>query len=194
MPTRRTTRTTARRPRRKLIWARTTHTALINPGGQLVSTPLATFETTYGAQLIGATLMAVRGVVCVTLRGPTVIGGNPAIGRVRMGMRITDHSDLAPVDYALGAMYGNQAHADWFLFEPFCLDNAGTIATATDEVDTTAASEIRQINCRARRRFQELDQTLEMIVGSPAPGAGPPPENTTPISYNADLSILIALP
>ena len=185
-------RSTSRRPRRKLVWARHAGRVQLNPGGLLALAPLSTFEGIYAANLVGCTLMGVRGVITATVKGPTGVGGAQGIAGCRVGMRITDHGDLAPQDYAIGAMYGNQAHADWFLFEPFCLDNAGTIAAATDEVDTTAASEIRQIRNKSMRRFQELEQTVEMILGTPDPAGGLP--NQCPISVSWDLSLLIALP
>lgn len=176
--------------RRKLIWVRDASSLTVNPGGLLARAPLQSFEGSLGAQLIGATVTRVRGVVAATLRGPTG-AGDPAIASVRMAMRITDHGDLAPQDYAIGALYGNQAQADWFFFEPFAL-MSGSLATDLDEADNTSGSEIRRIDVRSKRRFDELDQTVEMLIGAPAIAG--PPVNTCGMALRWDLSFLIMLP
>ena len=167
---------------------------IVNPGGTFNGLPLNNFETLYGANLIGATVMRVRGVISATLVGPTTPVNAQAYAAIRCGMRVTDHSDVAFGDYQVGAMFLNQAHADWFMFEPFMLDNAGTIAASTDEVDTTAASEIRHVDVKARRKIEELEDTLEFLVGAPPPASAQPPENTAGVRVRWDLSILVALP
>lgn len=179
-----------RAPRRKLVWARNAMGVVVNSGGTFSHFPLAQFEGTFGAQLIGCTIMRIRGVASAALVGASV---GEAFAAVRLAARITDHADLAPTDYAIGAMFGNQAQADWFMFEPFMLDNSG-VTLANEEVDTTSASEIRQIDVRARRKFEELDQTLEILVGAPAPASTQPPFNTAGVRVRWDLSYLIALP
>lgn len=180
----------SRGPRRKLVWARHASSVLVNEGGLLSIFPLSAFEGTYGAQLIGSTVMRVRGVICVALFGSSA--GTPANGAIRVAARITDHADLAGQDYTIGALYGNQAQADWFMFEPFLLDNGGAALNGTEEGDMTSASEIRHIDVRARRKFQELDQTVEMLIGSPAVDA--PPGFSSSVRVSLDLSFLIALP
>lgn len=177
-------------PRRKLVWARHASSVLVNEGGLLSIFPLSQFEGTYGAQLIGSTVMRVRGVICCALFGGSSL--TPANGAIRVAARITDHADVAAQDYAIGAMYGNQAQADWFMFEPFLLDNGGGALNGSEEADMTSASEIRHIDVRARRRFQELDQTVEMLIGSPAVDA--PPGFSSAVRVSLDLSFLIALP
>lgn len=184
-------RSRSRRPQRKLIWARHASLVTLAPGGLLALAPLQELETTYGAQLIGATIMRVRGVISATIAGTS---DGDAFSAFRIGMRVTDHADNAPQDYAIGAMYTFQAHADWFLFEPFMLDNSGA-SVAGEEVDTTAASEIRLVDVKARRKIQELDQTVEMVIGSPSP-TGPItlPKASVNTRVRWDFSILVALP
>lgn len=177
------------RAKRKLVWVRNAFGVVVNPGGQFNSFPLGQFEGSYGAQLIGCTVMRVRGVITCCIAGAST---GQAIAAVRVALRVTDHADLNQTDYALGAMYGNQAQADWFMFEPFMLDNSG-VSIVNEEVDSTTAGEIRHIDVRARRKIQELDQTLELFVGAPAPGSTQPPENTAPVRVRGDLSYLVAL-
>ena len=165
---------------------------IINPGGTFQHFPLGQFEGTFGAQLIGCTVMRIRGVASAAIVGDPTPSVAEAYAAVRLGARIIDHVDIAPTDYAVGAMYGNQAQADWFMFEPFMLDNSGT-TTAGQEVDTTSASEIRMIDVKARRKIDELDQTVQILAGAPAPGSTQPPENTVGVRLRWDLSFLIAL-
>lgn len=183
----------SRPARRKLVWVRNAQGVVINPGGTFSSFPLGQFEGSYGAQLIGCTVMRIRGVMSACIVGNATPAGSEAYAAVRFAIRITDHSDLAIGDYAIGALYGNQAQADWFCFEPFMLDNGGT-TTAGNEVDTTAASEIRRIDVKSRRKLEELDQVVEILAGAPAPGSTQPPENTAGVRLRWDLSYLVALP
>lgn len=182
-----------RRPRRKLIWARDSDGVIIPV--DTVSTfnryLLDSFETDYGANLIGCTIMRVRGVITAALAGDSDTQDGYAAARV--GMRITDHADLDQTDYAEGAMYGGQAQADWFFFEPFMLD-AGSDIAAGDHAELTSGSEIRHIDVRSRRRIGELQETLELIAGRPASTSTSPPFNTMAIRLRWDLSVLIALP
>jgi len=182
-----------RAPRRKLVWVRNAQGVVIGPGGNFSSFPLGQFEGSYGAQLIGCTIMRIRGTMSACIVGNATPAGTEAFAAIRFGIRITDHADLALGDYAIGAMYGNQAQADWFCFESFMLDNGGT-TTAGNEVDTTAASEIRRIDVKSRRRLDELDQVVEILAGAPAPGSTQPPENTAQVRLRWDLSYLVALP
>ena len=185
-------RVAVRRPRRKLVWVRNAGGVVVNPGGHLSTFPLQGFETSYGAQLIGATIMRVRGVITCTITDSQPPAAQ-AYAALRFAMRMTDHSDPLQQDYAVGAMYGTQQYADWFMFEPFMLDNAGA-ATLGEEVDTTSASEIRIVDVKARRKIDELGVTAEILIGSPAPGSTNPPESTAGVRCRWDLSILVALP
>lgn len=182
------------RPRRKLVWVRTADGIVIPDDGTVgtqVRYPLTQFEGTYGANLIGCTVLRVRGVITAVLTGDT--GITQSYAAVRFAMRVTDHADLNLGDYQEGALYGNQAQADWFLFEPFMLDNSTDI-TSGEEPETVTAGQIRMVDVKARRKVEEVDQTLELLCGRPVTTSTQPPANVGDVRVRWDLSILVALP
>jgi len=73
------------------------------------------------------------------------------------------------------------------------LDALGAIA-AEDIAEATAASEVRRIDVRSRRKLGELNETLELLAGRPVTGGQDPPANTMAVRLRWDLSILVALP
>ena len=185
----------SRSNRRKLVWARDANGLVLPvdaPGDPQRFFPLSNFESDYGAGLIGCTIMRIRGVITAALVGDTEVGVQ-GYGACRVAARITDHVDANSTDYVDGTMYGTQAQADWFMFEPFMLDAGGEIASG-DSAEASAAMEIRHVDVRARRRLDELNQTLEMLVGRPAEDSTFPPFNTMPVRVRYDLSVLVALP
>lgn len=187
-------RPAARRPKRKLVWVRYFDGAILDPEGvntdqALIRYPLGQFEVDYGAQLLGATVMAVRGPVTATIVEPAASQTVEAFACARFAMRVIDVSDQDN-NYDYDAIYNDQAHADWFLWEPFCLHNSGIISSL-EEAEATSGSEIRMLNNRSRRKIEELDQTIELHIGVPSTGSN---HNNCFIHFFWDLSILIALP
>jgi len=183
------------RPKRKLVWARDANGVVLpidEPGGTQRFFPLSNFEGDYGAGLIGVTIMRIRGVITAALVGDTesLVQG---YGAARFVARVTDHVDANSTDYVDGTLYGSQAQADWFMFEPFMLDAHGEIPSG-EIAEASAASEIRHVDVRARRRLDELSSTVEVLVGRPEEDSTFPPFNTMPIRLRWDLSILVALP
>lgn len=176
------------------MWARDANGVVLpitEPGGTQRFFPLSNFEGDYGAGLIGCTIMRIRGVITAALVGDTnLVQG---YGAARFVARITDHVDANSTDYVDGTLYGSQAQADWFMFEPFMLDAHGEILSG-DIAEATAASEIRHVDVRARRRLDELSSTMEVLVGRPEEDSTFPPFNTMPMRLRWDLSVLVALP
>lgn len=196
MPTRRSSsrRGFRARPRRKLIWARHADGIIIptgDPAGTQGRYLLEHFEDRYDADLIGCTIMRIRGTITAALVGDS--DAQEGYAAIRCGARVTDHADLDQTDYANNAMYESQAYADWMMFEPFMLDASGAIDSG-EIAEASAASEIRRVDVRAKRRLQELNETLELLVGRPATDSSEPPFNTMAARVRWDLSILIALP
>jgi len=184
----------ASRPRRKLVWARHADGIVIptaDPAGTQNRYLLEDFETRYSADLIGCTIMRIRGVMSAGLVGDS--DTEEGYAAIRVGVRVTDHADIDQTDYSNDAMYDTQAYADWMLFEPFMLDALGAIA-AEDIAEATAASEVRRIDVRSRRKLGELNETLELLAGRPVTGGQDPPANTMAVRLRWDLSILVALP
>jgi len=177
----------ARRPttqRRKLVWARLSQVATVTTGVPPAlntparSSPLAGFETSYGAQLVGATIMRVRGAIA--------IAGQPTEGvHLRACMFIGDEIDIVRgatnADNAFDAV---SASRDYFMMEPFY---ANTAAAAT----LTAGSELhgRLIDIKSHRKLDELNQSLVYDISAVSLGVAN--QNLTVVS---NLSILVALP
>jgi len=177
------------------VWARHADGIVIpvdDPAGTQNRYILGFFEGTYGADLIGCTIMRIRGVMTAALVGDTETS-TEGYAAIRCGVRVTDHADINQTDYANDAMYASQEYADWMLFEPFMLDAIGEIPSG-DIAEATAASEIRRIDVRAKRKLGELGETLELVAGRPATNSGDPPANTMAVRLRWDLSILVALP
>lgn len=100
--TRRVSRGTAKR--RKLVWARVIAQDVDVAANTSVFTNLTSaFETLYGAQLIGATVMRIR----LRFFNPAANVGLPII----YGVRINNDSQFDNLDNASGP--GTDAHADW---------------------------------------------------------------------------------
>lgn len=184
----------ALKPRRKLVWARHSDGIVIpvdDPAGTQNRYLLDDFETRYSADLIGVTIMRIRGVMTAGLVGDS--DAQEGYGAIRVGVRVTDHADINQTDYSNDAMYDTQAYADWMLFEPFMLDALGAIASG-DIAEATAGSEVRRIDVKSRRKLGELGETLELVAGRPVTGGVDPPANTMAVRLRWDLSILVALP
>jgi len=182
------------RPRRKLVWARNADGIVIpvdDPAGTQNRYLLEHFETRYDADLIGCTIMRIRGVMTAALVADS--DAQQGYAAIRCGIRVTDHADVDQTDYANSAMYEGQAYADWMAFEPFMLDAIGVIESG-DIAEATSASEIRKIDIRSKRKLQELGETLELVAGRPSDSSSEPPFNTMAVRLRWDLSILVALP
>jgi len=196
MATRRSSsrRALSRAPRRKLIWARHSDGLVIpvdDPAGTQNRYILGHFEDIYDADLIGCTIMRIRGVISAGLVGDS--DTQQGYAAIRCGIRVTDHADQDQTDYANDAMYESQAYADWMAFEPFMLDALGDIESG-EIAEATAGSEIRRVDVRSKRKLQELGETLELVVGRPATDSADPPFNTMAVRVRWDLSVLVALP
>lgn len=138
MAARRTvSRGTARRsPRRKLVWARVTGLNVdITAGTATFTNALATFETAYGASLLGCTIMRVRGMI---------YPGTQADGGVIVaGLRVMEDSEFT-VGYTAAAGPGTDLHADWMYWEAI----------------PSSRNEGHYFDVRAMRKIDELSQGL----------------------------------
>jgi len=162
--------------RRKFVWVRHTVTAAVT-NQVLGSDLLSQFETDYGAQLIGCTVVRIRGIVFAT----TAQEGAGA-DHFRMAARVESGRGLdltAALPAAAGPFDGE--NADWMLWQPFFQVRplAGTI-----DGDLVG----RVIDVRASRKLEELDERLVMFV---APNPAAPAVAWT---YGWDLSIGVKLP
>lgn len=133
---------------------------------------LAGFSTRYGADPLGCTLVRVRGVIAVS---STSAAGIP----VTVGIRVGQDRDATLTDTEQNPETSGQ-YLDWLMFEPFL---SGTNAAPGQGTDVAA----RMVDVKARRKLEELDQTLILNAGSSSATV-----STQNLFYN--LSMLLALP
>lgn len=145
MATYRRRRTTgSRSPSRKFVWARTA-------GGAIVTAPdgnqfngyardlLIDFKNAYGADILGATIMRIRGVV----RWDTGAIAENETQQGAMGVRVYTEPNIQT---AVGVR--ENPHADWMLYEPF-------LGNQLDD-----EHQYRTIDAKANRKLEELGQGL----------------------------------
>lgn len=160
--------------RRKWVWARAGVVQLaVGPNGVSRTNLLADFEQLYGAQLIGTTVMRIRGTVAVTT---SAVGG---FQRLRMAAKVESTQDPAPT--SVDGPYGSP-HDDWMLWEPFIVNGASTAYYGND----VAA---RVIDVQSARRLDELGDELQLWFQ-----AGPDNQAATQVAVSYELSIGLKLP
>ncbi len=143
---RRFTGVSARRaPARKMVWARAAVEGTATGGATLNANLLGNFESVYGANLIGATIIRVRGVVMVT--------GSSLDTRHTLGCVIGKQDDVWT-----GNGPETDRYLDWFVYEPF--------ATSTDAGSTGSSFDRRVIDSRSARKMEELDQQAWLVLQS----------------------------
>jgi hypothetical protein len=99
---------------------------------------LADFESTYGANLIGATVARVRGAISMV---PTVAGASQAIFAARVSLDSDATAGNGPYD----AQY-----ADWSMYEPFVYNDAGV-------ADAEQAT-VRVVDVKSMRKLDEVNE------------------------------------
>lgn len=141
----RTSRTRGGRTRtssRKLIWARgIAQNTDIAANSSVFSNLTATFETAYGAELIGCTVMRMR----FKFFTPPANAGLPII----YGVRVMTTSQFDNLDNPSGP--GTDLHADWATW--------GMMNTGADGA-------IEEVDVKAMRKFEELGQGLVLGVSN----------------------------
>lgn len=123
------------------MWARTVQTQLVPAGAPdgFQANLLADFEASYGADMLGITVMRIRGEFITT--------NAPAI----WGIRVFSEPTLADLDDAQGPV--SSPHLDWMMYHPTSL------LPATPELRTV-------VDVRAMRKIDELGQGLLLHVQS----------------------------
>ena len=167
MARRRYTTRVSRDTRRKFVWGRFTVNQTIQPAQVVRYDLMDDFNTRYGADLLGATVVRIRGGMQVRSTNPgeeliwTAIvqpdSGDPNIG-----------PDEGPIQ---------NAFADWMMVEPF--------ATSGPNADSVTAA--RLVDCQASRKMEELGESLFGYAAAPAGNVGN-------LEFWAYLSIGLKLP
>lgn len=159
-------------PTRKFVWARTASRGII-PAGPNVNqlALLGEFETRYGASLIGATVMRVRGEILIG-RTTDVALDAIVVGGIRVVTQTTDPADIE----GEGPLVDPEA--DWMAVFPVILQRA---------LGSTVDSGIHRIavDVKSARRLEELQQKLYMFWSQ---------DGTNSVDIIAHLSIGLKLP
>ena len=140
MAIRRGTRRSTTTSTRKWVWARATYRFQLGPNAITQANLLSDFEVAYGAQLIGSTVMRIRGVLSCYSVSATVYNTS------RVGVIV----ERQPV--VLAGPY-TQPHADWMLYEPLVSGPQNAFGPAS-----------RVIDVKSSRKIEEISDQLTMVV------------------------------
>jgi len=133
------------------VWARTPLTSVDASGTSTNSDALVTFTTALGSDLIGTTIVRVRGVLRAAV--PTLSADTLLV----VGLRIVDQLS-APTDGPITA-----PHDDWFMYWPFTVVNS----TAGSGGNATVSQEGR-IDNQSSRKLDEVGQMCQLCIQASA--------------------------
>lgn len=158
-----------RSSRRKVVWARSIVNDLTVPTTGVVTNFLASFETDYGANLIGSTVIRIRGLIGAS---PNVSTGP---SQLVLGVRVNSDATVA-----LGNGPFDQPHLDWMGWEPFIFRFGGITGNEMNRDDAVS----RQVDIKSQRKLEEINEQLSVWSQGN--------QQAWTVSWN--LSILLKLP
>jgi len=132
------------RPRRKRVWGRFFTNSSIIAGGDVKLTPLGDFETAYGANLIGATVVRLIGEIGVLSTVATV--------SVQHGIMIGSATVTA------GQVTPLNRYEDWMYWDSFMSAGAGFSAPEPMRP--------HRFDLHGARKLEEIDQELQWLLHS----------------------------
>lgn len=135
---------------RKFVWARRLILNATVPANSAVFSDLLTdFQTALGADVVGTTIVRIRGMWQITDTSPLV-----------MGVRIMTQSSFPNLDPATQGPAQDQ-YADWFAYQPLMTNNPSVTDFTTQEIDI-----------RSSRKMEEIGQGLLLAVDNPTATPG----------------------
>lgn len=169
------------------MWARAVNPVLAVPYGAAgaVVSPLRQdllqpFEADYGADLLGSTIMRVRGIAGISSLDGTAVNDSVL---VQLTMFIgTENQILRGPDANDSSFSAVSNEIDYFAFEPFHVRNSAT-RLITGDVQS------RLIDVKSHRKLQELNQSLVLDIAAAASSVA-----VGTVSFFFDFSVLVALP
>lgn len=148
-----------------MVWARSSTSQALASNVDFSANLLAGFETAYDANLIGATVIRIRGLIAAEVTTVDAVWDELRFG-ARVGSSVDDAAVVNPTSVP---------HEDWMLWEPF-----GAFAVGNE-----GGAAIRVIDVKAMRKIEEIDQQLTMTVSG---------FTTAAWQFGWSLSILLKLP
>ena len=159
-------RNTRRTPQRKFVWARTQHIFAVGSDQRNYGVDLLQqFQQEYGAQLLGATVVRIRGFILpfMTETFAGTVSGTSGI--------IVDSNDA---DFEVGGPNdGNnntplvRDHDDWLAWLPWAFTSQAT----TGYIDVATWNQTASpwaVDIKSSRKIEELGETLWMFNNMPA--------------------------
>lgn len=174
-----------RRPRRKVVFARYITTLSNQTAGTAITfVPLADFETEYGAQLLGATIVRIRGTITVRNRGQVTASplADFAYGLMVSDIQVQDMAAQHPNPGFQTA--NNDRFASWMWIESFHIPTP--IATVVGDAALNPWVQ-RDFDVRAKRVLRQLEDQLIL-------GIWPGTAATNNLDIGIAMSIAVALP
>lgn len=159
-------RRSRRAPLRKFVWARWQGSMNASGGAQAGGAnpgairPLSQFEQEYGANLIGATVTRMRGVIYPDQRGAgsAIHGVLSAAVEAREELFHLDGTVIGPDEVSdSGPLLS--PHKDWFMYFPYF-----SPSTQSQMVSANATGSAMAFDVRSNRKVEELGQTLHMYI------------------------------
>lgn len=158
---RRRGRSTRRAPLRKFVWARS-FGFLGSDTGQFGVDLLGNFQQEYGAQLVGATVVRIRGFISP--------GQTPLQGTYGGVYGIIVDTDNTILDDSRNAVEQRE-HDDWLAYLPYTIQGVenrpGNVATSNANANEWA------VDIKSSRKVQELGQSLFLFRETPSLGSAP---------------------
>lgn len=161
--------------RRKLVWARIAEEQFSVAAGEFNGLNLLNqFETAYGANLIGCTVVRIR------LRYSAFIADTTGQPVAAMGVRVADDANItsAIATDPLGPL--NDLHADWMMWDT---THASLVQPAASTNEGPLLS--RYMDIKSMRKFEELGQGIYALFDHVA---------AVPVVFSVSASTLVALP
>jgi len=135
--------------RRKFVWARSAPGGLTAIGTTTAANLLAQFETAYGANLIGATVVRIRGLLIV--EPPATAADHQLV----IGVKVTEGAAGAQATISGPLEAPND---DWMLYEPF-------MTSATPTGYSQSLDPLRRvIDVKSSRKIEEMGQQLTIAA------------------------------
>lgn len=148
-----------RAPLRKFIWARSSGFLTRDDAGADL---LAQFQTEYGAQLLGATVVRIRGWVAP---GTIPVGADGSQFDGLYGFIVDDDRFSYTFASAPSLAVEQREHDDWLWYSPFVVQNY----TTTQRTDLTPNAQANPwaVDVKSSRKIEELGQTLQIWQSTP---------------------------
>lgn len=172
------TRRNRRAPLRKFVWARATGFASApeTSGVDL----LDLFQAEYGAQLLGCTVVRIRGFVTPFVTGGTA--GETAVSG-RWGIIVESDNELSTQDPLVQGP-GARPHDDWMMWAPFSFEPVALGPVGDQPATWNAEASVWGVDIKSNRKIEELGQGLHLWYDYVASGG---------VNVNLDYQLSIGL-